>query len=209
MRVTRKRAATAREILETNFHPAGFDGEMLEFMGDPELRGCWIVWGESTSGKTSFCLQLAKYLTQFGRVAYDSIEEGISLSLRRAIERTGMLECGNRFLVIDKEPIEDLEKRLQKQKSPDVIFIDSVQYTGLNKLTAKALVNQYPKKLFVFVSHAAGKLPDGRTANAIRYDAMVKIVIAGYQAKAQSRFGGQNDKVYTIWEEGARNYGAI
>lgn len=205
----RKRMANAREVLEMNFRPMGFDGEMLELFGDPERTGCWIIWGESGNGKTSCALQLAKYLTRFGRVLYDSIEEGISLSLKNALERTGMIECKNRFFILNKESLSELEVRLEKRKSPDIIFIDSVQYSGLNKITAKALVEKFPNKLFVFVSHAAGKLPDGRTANAIRYDANVKIMVRGYQAKIQSRYGGDKAKTMIIWREGAENYGNI
>lgn len=205
----RKRMASAREIMETKFRPMGFDGEMLELFGDPEMTGCWLMWGESTNGKTSGALKLAKYLTRFGVVVYDSVEEGISLSLKKAIAREGMLECKNRFFVLDKEPIPELEARLEKRKSPDIIFIDSIQYTGLNKLTAKVLIQKFPRKLFIFVSHATGKLPDGRTANAIRYDANVKIMVRGYQAKIQSRYGGDKTKTMIIWREGAENYGKI
>lgn len=205
----RKRTANAREIMETKFRPMGFSGEMLDLFGDPEMSGCWLIWGESSNGKTSFALMLAKYLTRFGRVAYNSIEEGISLSLKNAIEREGMVDCGNRFQVIDKESMQELEVRLEKRKSPDIIFVDSVQYSGLNKLTTKALVEKFPRKLFVFISHAAGKLPDGRTANAIRYDANVKIMVRGYQAKVQSRYGGDKTKTMVIWREGAENYGKI
>lgn len=201
--------ATVREIMETKFRPMGFEGEMLELFGDPEKSGCWIIWGEAGNGKTSAALILAKYLSNFGRSVYNSIEEGISLSLKKAIERAGMVECGNRFLVLDKEPISELEVRLMKRKSPDIIFIDSVQYSGLNKLTAKALIGKFPHKLFIFISHAAGKLPDGRTANAIRYDANVKIMVRGYQAKIQSRYGGDKTKTMIIWREGAENYGKI
>lgn len=204
-----KRMATVREIMGMKFRPVGFDGEMLELFGDPELTGCWIIWGESTNGKTSCALKIAKYLTRFGRVAYDSIEEGISLSLKKAIEREGMLECDGRFFALDKESIADLENRLMKRKSPDIIFIDSVQYSGLNKLTAKALIGKFPKKLFIFISHASGRTPDGRTANAIRYDANVKIMVRGYQAKIQSRYGGDKTKTMIIWREGAENYGKI
>lgn len=205
----RKRMATVREIMEMKFRPMGFKGEMLDLFGDPEMTGCWIIWGESTNGKTSCALKLAKYLSQFGRVVYDSIEEGISLSLKEAIAREGMLDCNGRFFALDKESITDLVIRLEKKKSPDIIFIDSVQYSGLNKLTAKALVNKFPRKLFIFISHATGKLPDGRTANAIRYDANVKIMVRGYQAKIQSRYGGDKTKTMIIWREGAENYGKI
>jgi len=201
-----RRAATSMQVLETKFDELPFDGIWKELFGEPELSGCWIVWGESANGKTAFVLQLARYLTTYVRVAIDSIEEGISKSLRDAIEREKMAECQGRFLILDKEPIEELEERIAKHKSPAVYIIDSIQYTGLNKLTAKNLVDRYPSKLFIFTSHASGKYPEGRTANAIRYHANVKIRIEGFRAFVQSRYGGDKERFYEIYQEGAQRY---
>lgn len=206
MEKRRNRAVSLSELDRKHFRTMEFSGEWLDLFGEPELSGSWIVWGESANGKTSFVLQLCKFLCKFGRVAYNSLEEGVSASLREAIERANMDEVTRRFILLDKEPIDELEERLSKRKSPDIVVIDSVQYTDLNKKTAKAFVNRYPKKLFIFISHAQGKLPEGRTANAIRYDANVKIRIEGYRASIESRYGGDNSRHYTIWHKGAAAY---
>jgi len=202
----RKRAATVHEVLNTKFKELEFDGEFRELFGKPERSGCWIIWGESANGKTAFTMQLAKYLCRFGRVAYNSLEEGISLSLKGTLIREGMMEQKGRFLLLDKEPIDELHERLKRRKSPDVVIIDSIQYSGLTKITAKQLINEHPSKLFIFVSHAAGKLPDGRTANSIRYDANVKVRVEGFRAWIESRYGGDKRKYYTIYPDGANAY---
>lgn len=202
----RKRAATVLEVLNTKFKELDFDGEFRELFGKPERSGCWIIWAESANGKTAFTLQLVKYLCKFGKVAYDSLEEGISLSLKIAFIREGMREKQGRVLLLDKEPIDELKNRLRKRKSPDFIVIDSVQYSGLTKITAKQLTDEFHNKLFIFISHAAGKLPDGRTANSIRYDANVKIRIEGFRAWIESRYGGDKRKYYTIYPDGANAY---
>lgn len=204
--MNRKRAATVTEIIRTKFKEMPFTGQWEVLFGRPEMNGCWIIWGESANGKTAFALQLAKYLCNFSRVAYDSIEEGISMSLKRAVEREGMIDVQRRFLILHKETIEDIEKRLAKRKAPGIIFIDSVQYTGLNKITAKELIDRHPHKLFIFTSHSQSKLPDGRTANAIRYHADVKIRVEGFRAWIESRYGGKKNEYYTIYPEGAREY---
>lgn len=206
MAIKRKRSASVQELLDTHFKVMDFDGEMLEMFGRPQMSGCWLVWGESSNGKTSFMLQLSKYLTTYGRVCYDSIEEGISESFKQACISQNMIECGRRFQVLDKESIAELEVRLDKKKSPDIIIIDSVQYTELTKKTAKEFVDRYPKKLFIFVSHAKGKLPEGNTANKIRFHAGVKIRVEGYRANIESRYGGNKSLQYTIWHEGAEQY---
>jgi hypothetical protein len=117
-----------------------------------------------------------------------------------------MIKAQGRFIILDKEPIADIEERLTRRKSPSVVIIDSIQYTGLNKLSAKELVDRHPSKLFIFTSHASGKFPDGRTANAIRYHANVKIRIEGFRAFVQSRYGGNKEKYYEIYQEGAARY---
>lgn len=202
----RKRAATVHEVLNTKFKELDFDGTFRELFGKPERSGCWIIWGESANGKTALTMQLAKYLCRFGRVAYNSLEEGISLSLKGALIREGMMEQQGRFLLLDKEPIEELTERLKRRKSPDVIIIDSVQYSGLTKITAKKLIDENPSKLFIFISHADGKLPEGRTAKSIRYDASVKIRVEGFRAWIESRYGGDKRKYYTIYPDGANAY---
>ena len=201
-----RRAATSLQILNSKFEELPFNGIWQELFGTPELSGCWLVWSESANGKTAFALQLAKYLCNYERVAFNSIEEGISKSLRDAIKREEMITTQGRFIVLDKEPIKTLEERLIRRKSPSVVIIDSIQYTGLNKLSAKDLVDRHPHKLFIFTSHASGKYPDGRTANAIRYHANVKIRIEGFRASIQSRYGGDKEKFYEIYQEGARRY---
>lgn len=199
-----KRAISVDELLKTKFKTMAFEGEFKEAVGTPEMSGSWIIWGQSGNGKTRFTLQLAKYMTKFGKVAYNSLEEGAKLSFKRAIQQTGMISVAKRFIILKGETIEQLTERLSKQKAPNIIIIDSVQYTDLDKKAYKTLINSFPTKLFIFISHAEGKNPKGSTADAIRYDSDVKIFVQGYKAFVVSRFGG--GKPFIIWEEGAMEY---
>ena len=200
-------AKSVEDILRYKPRAMPFEGAWLDSFGAPERGGCWLVWGSSGNGKTRFALQLCRYLTRFGRVAYDSLEEGMSLSFQNAIKAVNMREVARRFVMLHKEPADALRARLKKHKSPDVVVIDSVQYSGLNKDTAKALVDEFPRKLFIFISHAEGKNPAGRTATAIRFHADVKLYVEGYRIVAPvSRFKEGECAPFTIWEEGARRY---
>ena len=141
------RAASVEQVLRTRFKVLPFEGEWKEAIGCPEMTGSWIIWGNSGNGKTRFALQLCKYLCQFGRVAYDSLEEGVSASLMKALQETSMMDVRRRFVVLDKEPIDQLMERLSKGKSPDVVCVDSLQYTGMSYEQYKALKERFPKKL--------------------------------------------------------------
>lgn len=195
-----KRALSVNDI--RTYKPAvlDFEGEWLASFGCPEVTGAWIVWGPSGSGKTRFALQVAKYLARFERVAYDSLEEGLSLSMQNAIIQTGMAEVARNFVLLDKEPIPELKERLRKKKSPRVVIIDSVQYTQLTYADYIALKDEFRNKLFIFISHADGREPKGNVAKSIRYDAFVKISVLGYKASVMSRYGGGQD--FIIWQKG-------
>ena len=203
-----ERAMSVYQVLSEKKNLVDFDGEWKETIGNPELSGSWIIWGQSSNGKTSFALMLAKYLCSYGKVLYNSLEEGTSRTMQIAIDRARMKDVARRFVILPGEPIEDLIYRLSLKKSPQIVFIDSLQYTDLNYSNYKKLKKQFSNKLFVFISHAEGNLPEGRLANKIRYDANVKIRIEGYRAIINSRFSESNhtSNYITIWQEGAERY---
>lgn len=209
------RAISNKNVLAAQFETADFDGPFLASFGRPELRGVWLIWGDSGSGKTTFTLQLCKYLAGFRRVAYDSLEQGLSLSLQKAWERVGMAEAGSNIIMLNKEDLPELRARLRKRKSPEIIVIDSLQY--LDKFYMKQfkdLKAEFPDKLFVFISQAdkAGKDPDGYIAKKIRYDADIKIKVEGFKAFVTTRYEdrdkGEGGADFIIWQQGANDYWA-
>ncbi|MBQ9072967.1 MAG: ATP-binding protein [Muribaculaceae bacterium] len=207
------RAISNKNVVNAKFEVAEFDGAFLASFGKPELRGSWIIYGGSGSGKTAFVMQLSKYLTRFRRVAYNSLEQGLSLSLQKAWERVAMEEVGSRIILLAKESLQDLKLRLSKKQSPDIVVIDSVQYWhGLKWSDFTSLKDGYPNKLFIFVSHERGNLPDGKLAQKIRYDSDVKIRVEGYKAFVTTRYEspelGEGGKDFVIWEDGANKYWA-
>lgn len=197
------RAISVHELLTKKRKVMDFEGEWLDMVGCPEMQGAWIIWGSSGSGKTRFSLQLAKYLTRFGKVAYNSLEEGDSESLARAFGEVGMEDVSKNIVLLE-ESIKELSERLSKQKSPKIIIIDSLQYTEMNYSSYKELRQKHKNKLFIFISHADGKSPAGRVAKSVRFDSFVKIFVKGYKAFPVSRYGG--GETYTIWSEGAKRY---
>ncbi len=209
------RAISNKNVLAAQFETADFTGPYLASFGRPELRGAWIVWGGSGSGKTTFTLMLCKYLAGFRRVAYNSLEQGLSLSLQKAWERVAMEEAGSNIILLNKEDLPELCARLRKRKSPEIIVIDSVQYlTKFYMQQFKDLKAEFPNKLFVFISQAdkAEKDPDGHVAKKIRYDADIKIRVEGYKAFVTTRYEdpdkGEGGADFIIWEKGAADYWA-
>ena len=207
--IHKARAISNKNVMRARFETVDFDGEFLSSFGKPELRGAWMVFGGSGTGKTTFLMMGCKYLTRFGKVAYDSLEQGLSLSLQRAWERVGMSEVGNKITLLDREDLAGLISRLKKKKSPDIIVIDSLQYLlGFTIRDYLRLRLLFPSKLFIFVSHERNGQPDGVVAQKIRYDADIKIRTLGYKAFFTTRYqnGDEGGADFTIWEKGARDY---
>jgi adenosyl cobinamide kinase/adenosyl cobinamide phosphate guanylyltransferase len=200
------RALSVDQILKKKFIELKFTGEWLDFLGEPEANGAWIIWGVSGNGKSSFAMQLARELTKFGKVAYNALEEGARKSMQKNIRDRRMHEpeVKRNFILLDCEPIEELKERLRKKHHPKFVIIDSLQYTGLTYIQYKKMKEEFRNVLFIFISHADGREPDGQVAKRIRYDADVKIRVEGYKAFSTSRLGG--GEPYTIWAEAAAKY---
>lgn len=200
-----RNAKGVREMLSIKYDTFPFEGAWFDAFGNPERKGVWLIWGNSANGKTTFAMKLCKYLCQFGRVAYDSLEEGACLTMQNTLKECGMMEVNRRFLLIDNEDMEQLGIRLKRQKSPDIVVIDSFQYAQLTYPEYKAFKEKHSNKLLIFISHADGKLPDGRTARKVMYNASLKIYIEGYRAFSKGRFIGPVGH-YDIWPEEAAKY---
>jgi hypothetical protein len=151
-------------------------------------------------------LQLAKELTKYGRVAYNSLEQGASLSMKQALVRHQLDEVRRGSFILLSEDLETLSNRLERRQSPQFVVIDSLQYTGLDYRGYKAFKELHKDKLIIFVSHAEGIQPDGRTAKKVMYDAEMKIYVEGYRATSKGRFVSEVGAYYTVWEEGASKY---
>lgn len=198
-----KRALSIQNVKDYQPKTMGFTGRWLDTIGDPEPFGSWIIYGDSGQGKTRFTVQLSKYLLSFNnvRLAYNSLEEGLSATFKHALLDTGVqTETKGHFELWPKCDFDDMKAAMKKKRSPNVIVIDSLQYLGITYEDYKQLVREYPKKLFIWISHEAGSKPDGQTAKKVLYNSDVKVRVKNFYATITSRYKGRN--IYDIWPEG-------
>lgn len=176
--------------------------------GNPALTGIWMVWGDSGSGKTSFCLQLAKELSKFGKVIYNSLEQGRrSLTMQQAMRRSQMSALPKGAFRLTCEEMDVLSARLSRKHSPDIAIIDSIQYTGFRAKDLFEFKRKHANKLIIFVSQIKNGEPDGSVAQKAKFDSDLKIYLQGYRAFSRGRtMGDDPNAYYTIWEEGAARY---
>ncbi|GAB6010821.1 hypothetical protein [Viscerimonas tarda] len=200
-----ERARSVNEILSMKKAVFPFEGKFSEAFGAPERVGVWFIWGNSGNGKTSFVMQLCKELCKYGRVAYNSLEEGDSLSIQNSFKRTGMSSVNRKLQLLNCEPVSELSERMSRHKSPDYYVVDSFQYSQMSYKEYIRFKEKHRDKLIIFTSHADGRNPAGRAAKSVMYDASLKIWVEGYKAFSKGRFIGSTGE-YTIWSEGATRY---
>jgi KaiC/GvpD/RAD55 family RecA-like ATPase len=199
------KALSCMALLKKKYDLLQFEGEWYQAFGTPEAHGVWFVWGNSGNGKTTFVLSLVKYLARFGKVAYNSLEESSAHTMQEAFLRVGMMDVARQIVLLERESLAELSDRLRKRRSPQIVVIDSFQYAELDYRAYKRLKEANPGKLIIFVSHADGKKPAGRTANSVMYDASLKIWVEGYRAFSKGRYIGPVGSL-TVWDEGAEKY---
>lgn len=191
------------ELYAKSYKTLAFEGDWLDLIGTPEVAGTWLIWGLSGNGKSRFTLRLVKYLCGFERVLYNSLEEGDKLTFKRACKAEGMEAVKGKFQYT-RDSYEALKLRLSKGRSVNIIVIDSLQHFRISKKEYYDLVQRYPKKLFIFISHAKGAEPKGDLADEVKYNSDVKLRVDKFVCTPveTTRYGGH--KPYIIWEEGYR-----
>jgi nucleoside-triphosphatase THEP1 len=201
-----RRALTLQNIADSKVSRFSFTGDWFDAFGNPQSTGIWFIYGESGSGKTTFVLELIKYLAgHVNSVFFESLEEGeLSAALKDNIVRLGMSKLKN-VLVIE-ETLEEMKERLEQRKSPDVFVIDSVEHSEFKTVDQiLELKRKYKKKLFVFVGQASGDRPRTTLGESILFIANQKIKVEGYKALSRGRSSGVK-KYFTVWEEEAIKY---
>jgi hypothetical protein len=201
------RAYSVSNVLSKKFNPLAFSGEWEETLGKPDKAFSAIIYGNTTNGKTEAAIKFAKYLTNFGKVAYDSLEQGLSATIQQALIRNHMDTLDNSFMLLDREPFDELLIRMSKPKSPDFLFIDSVQYTRITKAQYYQLKELMLKKGkgIIWISQAKGKSPKGALADDIMFDVDLKLWVEGFKMFPDGRLNGGGEP-FVIWAQRAAKY---
>lgn len=198
------RTLSAKQVLTIKFDTIRLGGGWDECVGEIETTGIWFIWGNSGNGKTSAVVSLCKELSAFGKVLYNSREEGVSLTMQNTLRRYGMGELGSRFQLANMS-LQELDEKISQQRSPKFVVLDSFQFMGLTYKDFRAFCEKHKNKMLIFVSRTRGRQPEGRAAISAMYDASCKIWVEGYKAFSKGRFVGITGEM-TIWDEGAKKY---
>lgn len=131
-----------KAVREKNFETYPFTGDWAKLIGEPDVRFSSIIYGIAKSGKSTFCLQFAQYLSQFGKVLYVVSEELISKSLQLRISTYNITSPKIRFAATRK--VDDLEYMIYYQR-PRFVIVDSAQILGLGFKDFERLKTKYKR----------------------------------------------------------------
>lgn len=197
-----KRAFSPRDVAAKKWEPMPWGDKWSKPFGIPAINARWFISGASASGKSSFTMQLAKELCNYGIVLYLSYEEGINQSFQRRMEYLGMNEVQGRIRIVTDDTYEELLERLRRPKSPKFVIVDSFQMSNWTYEQAYEICELFRRKCFIFISQEYKGQPLGKPAMRLKYLADMKVRVMGYKAYCQGRSIGEAGSYYTVWEEG-------
>jgi hypothetical protein len=189
------------DFLDKQFKEYPFTGAWADTLGIPEQNFKMLVFGHPKNGKTECCIQLSKYLAGFGKVYYNSYEQGISKTLQDALKRNNMREVAGKVIFGHKEPLAVMHKRLKGNGSPRFVILDSRDYMNLTDEQFKSLIEAFPRKSFILICWEKSGAPKSEHAQNIAFMVDIILHVANFKAYPTSRFGG--NQPYTIWDRKA------
>lgn len=175
------------ELANMEFKTIGLQGKYRELIGDPCVGFSAMVYGLPKSGKSTLCIDFAKYLAEHhGKVLYCAIEEKFGYTLKEKMDRLHASHPNLFFSEIVPENLSDY----------DFVFIDSVSRAGFDMDYIRKLRQDNPKTAFIFIYHTT-KEGNFRGKNENAHEVDVIIEVANGKAKGNGRFGiGESIPVY-------------
>ena len=147
-----------------------------QFMGHPESNFYMALYGQPGEGKSTWAVNFAHYLSNnFGKVLYNSSEEGISKSLQNKSK-----DLRSQYLYFSNyRNFDDLKKEIEKGRYR-FIFIDSINDMKITPEELQSLRNKFYKSGFVGILQST-KGGSFKGSNDFAHDCDIKIQFNNFQ----------------------------
>lgn len=172
------RALSVSNIYKKQHETFPFEGVYKEVFGQPSTNGIWLIYGKEKNGKTWGTLLLADYISKFtNKVHYISAEEGTDYEFKQALKRAKIDSKNRKLQFTEYETIDELYKRLNKQRAPRVVVLDNatIYNDELKAAGLKKLKQDFPNTLFIILAHEERNKP--YTAMAVMASKLAKVII--------------------------------
>lgn len=184
------------QLSEMEFDSLPIRGKWYDLIQDLPKNASSMIWGKGKNGKTSFCLQFADYLSQYGRVLYNFADQGINATTKKLLSDMGVIGNPNIDLTQVRNIVE--LKKILDTGAYDFVFIDLVQdYENAKPKTFKDLKESYPNIGFHLVMEST---KDGQFKGDNGWEHLPDelIDVVEYKAYSKGRLG--NGQI-VVWPE--------
>ncbi|AXG72931.1 DUF1738 domain-containing protein [Flavobacterium arcticum] len=196
---------SSEDLMNMEFESLKMDGVWSEFMQEPAKNMKIAIWGKPKNGKTSGAAQFANYLTKFGNVLYNFVDQGFNKSTQDIWRNSGMEDNPNAFAT-KADRLEDLEKLLQTGDY-QFVFIDMINdyinKTGIKPHEFKErFINGFPEISFVLVFEVT---KSGNFKGDQGWTHIVDAIctVEDFLMENRGRYG---DGHFVVWEEGLKKH---
>lgn len=197
-----KKPLRVRDVKAQVINRIPFIGAFFEAFRQPQSKGVWFIWGTSSSGKSSFVMQLAKALAFHFKVLYNLLEEETDDSdFIERVELFEMHEVEKNFSAC-RYTIAELLEYLKKRNPPKVLIIDSATYFFKNFQEYLDFKEATKHLIVIITGHAQGNNPRSELEKDIMYNAKQKIFVNAFLAVCKGRTIGPNGGLFIIYQDG-------
>lgn len=170
------------QMKEKNFDIYYFSEEYSNLIGNPEKNFSAIIYGESGHGKSTWSIDFSNYLAMnFGKLLYNSSEEGFSYSLQNKLSK-----YDNENIHISQfKKYKDLKTEIKANKY-SFIVIDSLNDMELTEEQFTELINMGIAIIFILQATKGGNF---KGSNKFAHDTDIRIKLENYKPVLEkSRF---------------------
>ena len=193
------------KLMDMEFESLEMDNGWEEFMQSPAKNLKIGISGKPKNGKTAGSLQLANYLTKFGNVLYNFVDQGFNKSTKDLWIMSG-LSTNSNATPTDIRTLDELEKEIKTGKY-SFVFIDMINdYIDMEKITPQEFKNRFIVKypnvgyVLVFEVTKGGDFKGDQKWMHI-VDAIAEV--ENFCMEIRGRYGMGH---HVIWEEGLKQF---
>ena len=196
---------TGNKLMEMQFDSLTMDEGWEDLIQDPAKNMKIAIWGKPKNGKTSGALQLANYLTKFGSVIYNFVDQGFNKSTQTLWIDSGLAEKPN-ATPSDITSSKDLEKEL-KTGNYTFCFIDMISdWIRTEKMKPEEFkerfMRQFPNVSFILIFEVT-KGGDFKGDQGWTHLVDAIMTVEDFLIENRGRYG-MGEKI--VWEEGFKKF---
>lgn len=181
---TTNKLSDAASIAQEVFDSIQFTGKWKELLGKPERGFTAVVYGKKFSGKSTFALEFADYLTNFGTVIYFSVEEGMKMTLQNKLKLLGI---SNPKLKLSAEQLPEAIMKMSKQF--DFAIIDSLTTANITADDLRNAKLTGAKTSYIGINHVTTEgIAKGGTGQLHNPDIIIQIQPIGKPIVEKNRY---------------------